>query len=197
MTIPGINGLQIYHISMAYLDLRASSKNFMIAGPLRSSYTPALARSLTVSTPSLTLSPRDLLFPPLCLVEGAAGICRASFRGTVSTSRSYPFLCLECRCLSYLERLYPVCHFLRKATLNPKTQNYVKVRSTDQDFCTLLATYTTPLNQGTELLFQSSEFVIEEAMDGMIPNWVLARWTASSSAVVSRGLKTQGFTTLK
>lgn len=43
----------------AYLDLIASWKNCRMAGPERSSYTPWLALSLTVTTPKRAKSPTE------------------------------------------------------------------------------------------------------------------------------------------
>jgi hypothetical protein len=54
----------------------ASLKNCRIAGPLRSSYTPLLARSLTVTTPNVAASPMLLLLPP-DRGGGAAGVLLA------------------------------------------------------------------------------------------------------------------------
>lgn len=42
----------------------ASWKNCRMAGPLKSSYTPLLARSLTVTTPKMAGSPMLLVLPP-------------------------------------------------------------------------------------------------------------------------------------
>ena len=63
----------------------ASWKNCRIAGPLRSSYTPLLARSLTVTTPKMAGSPILLGLPPdsigllllACIVSAQVGVhCR-------------------------------------------------------------------------------------------------------------------------
>ena len=55
-------------------DATASAKNCRMAGPLRSSYTPPLARSLTVSTPNLAASPTLEASPPPCSSGGGGAM---------------------------------------------------------------------------------------------------------------------------
>ena len=60
-------------------DLMASAKKCKMAGPLKSSYMPALALSLIVMTPNFAGSPRESALPPLrgALCGAASGILQS------------------------------------------------------------------------------------------------------------------------
>jgi hypothetical protein len=62
--------------SDAHGEATASAKNPRMAGPLRSSYTPPLARSLTVSTPKRAASPTPPGAPPARGAAAAAAMPR-------------------------------------------------------------------------------------------------------------------------
>ena len=68
------------------LDLTASAKNCRMAGPLASAYVPAVARSLTVTTPNTAGSPSVSSEPPLSAAAGGGPIpAHRTARGTRDT----------------------------------------------------------------------------------------------------------------